>query len=105
MIRAGRVPVISRRQVNRYRVALPMLDIHTLAAGGGSIAWLDRVGLLKVGRTARDRKPGQACYGLGGDEPTVTDANLVLGYLDPPPSSVETGGSTRSAPAMRSASE
>jgi N-methylhydantoinase A len=83
VIRAGRVPVVSRREVNRYRVALPMLDIHTLAAGGGSIAWLDRVGLLKVGPHSAGSVPGPACYGLGGEEPTVTDANLLLGYLDP----------------------
>jgi N-methylhydantoinase A len=83
VIRSGRVPVISRRDVNRHRVAVPMLDIHTLAAGGGSIAWLDRVGLLKVGPHSAGSVPGPACYGLGGEEATVTDANLVLGYLDP----------------------
>jgi N-methylhydantoinase A len=83
VIRAGRVPIVSRRDVNRYRVAVPMLDIHTLAAGGGSIAWLDRVGLLKVGPQSAGSVPGPACYKLGGDQPTVTDANLVLGYLDP----------------------
>jgi N-methylhydantoinase A len=83
VIRAGRVPVVGRREVNRYRVALPMLDIHTLAAGGGSVAWLDRVGLLKVGPHSAGSVPGPACYGLGGEDPTVTDANLVLGYLDP----------------------
>jgi N-methylhydantoinase A len=82
VIHAGRVPVVSRREVNRHRVALPMLDIHTLAAGGGSIAWLDHVGLLKVGPHSAGSVPGPACYGLGGEEPTVTDANLVLGYLD-----------------------
>jgi N-methylhydantoinase A len=83
VIRAGRVPIISRRDVNRHRVAVPMLDIHTLAAGGGSVAWLDRVGLLKVGPHSAGSVPGPACYGLGGEEATVTDANLVLGYLDP----------------------
>jgi N-methylhydantoinase A len=83
VIRAGRVPIVSHREVNRHRVAVPMLDIHTLAAGGGSIAWLDRVGLLKVGPHSAGSVPGPACYGLGGEEPTVTDANLVLGYLDP----------------------
>jgi N-methylhydantoinase A len=83
VIRAGRVPIVSHRDVNRRRIAVPMLDIHTLAAGGGSIAWLDRVGLLKVGPHSAGSVPGPACYGLGGEEPTVTDANLVLGYLDP----------------------
>jgi N-methylhydantoinase A len=83
VILAGRVPIVGRREVNRYRVALPMLDIHTLAAGGGSIAWRDGVGLLKVGPASAGSVPGPACYGLGGQDPTVTDANLVLGYLDP----------------------
>jgi len=92
VIRAGRVPLISRRDVNRHRVAVPMLDIHTLAAGGGSIAWLDRVGLLKVGPQSAGSVPGPACYGGSGEEPTVTDANLVLGYLDP---SAVLGGSRR----------
>ena len=80
VIRAGRVPIVSRREVNRHRIAVPMLDIHTLAAGGGSIAWLDHVGLLKVGPHSAGSTPGPACYGLGGQEPTVTDANVVLGY-------------------------
>jgi N-methylhydantoinase A len=92
VIRAGRVPIASRHELNRYRVAVPMLDIHTLAAGGGSIAWLDGVGLLKVGPHSAGAVPGPACYGLGGEEPTVTDANLVLGYLDP---AVVLGGSRR----------
>jgi N-methylhydantoinase A len=92
VIRGGRVPIANRHEVNRYRVAVPMLDIHTLAAGGGSIAWLDGVGLLKVGPHSAGSVPGPACYGLGGDEPTVTDANLVLGYLDP---SMVLGGTRR----------
>jgi N-methylhydantoinase A len=83
VIRSGRVPIVSRRDVNRYRIAVPMLDIHTLAAGGGSIAWLDQVGLLKVGPHSAGSVPGPSCYGLGGEEPTVTDANVVLGYMDP----------------------
>jgi N-methylhydantoinase A len=83
VIRSGRVPILSRRDVNRYRIAVPMLDIHTLAAGGGSIAWLDPVGLLKVGPHSAGSVPGPSCYGLGGEEPTVTDANLILGYMDP----------------------
>jgi N-methylhydantoinase A len=92
VIRSGRVPIANRHEVNRYRVAVPMLDIHTLAAGGGSIAWLDKVGLLKVGPHSAGSVPGPACYGLGGEEPTVTDANLVLGYLDP---AVVLGGTRR----------
>ena len=83
VIRSGRVPTMNRRDVNRYRISVPMLDIHTLAAGGGSIAWLDQVGLLKVGPHSAGSVPGPSCYGLGGEEPTVTDANVVLGYMDP----------------------
>lgn len=68
---------------SRYRVAIPMLDIHTIGAGGGSIAWIDSGGALQVGPQSAGAFPGPACYGRGGTEPTVTDANLVLGYLDP----------------------
>lgn len=64
-------------------LALPMLSIHTVGAGGGSIAWRDPGGALRVGPRSAGADPGPACYGRGGTEPTVTDANLVLGYLDP----------------------
>ncbi|MBB6675662.1 hydantoinase/oxoprolinase family protein [Cohnella nanjingensis] len=69
--------------ISRYRIALPMLDIHTVGAGGGSIAWVDGGGLLQVGPRSAGSYPGPACYGRGGTEPTVTDANLFLGYLNP----------------------
>jgi N-methylhydantoinase A len=62
-------------------LALPMLAIHTVGAGGGSIAWCDRGGALRVGPHSAGADPGPACYGRGGSEPTVTDANLVLGLL------------------------
>ena len=71
------------RTVANARIALPGLDIVTLGAGGGSVAHLDRSGLLQVGPQSAGADPGPACYGLGGEHPTVTDANLVLGYLDP----------------------
>jgi len=64
-------------------VALPSLDIHTLGAGGGSIAWVDAGGILHVGPESAGADPGPACYGRGGTAPTVTDANLVRGLLDP----------------------
>ncbi len=67
--------------VDRWRLALPMIDIHTIGAGGGSIAWLDEGGLLHVGPRSAGARPGPACYGRGGTEPTVTDADLVLGHL------------------------
>jgi N-methylhydantoinase A len=68
--------------VGRYRVAVPMLDVHSIGAGGGSIAWIDAGGALQVGPRSAGAMPGPACYGRGGSLPTVTDANLVLGYLD-----------------------
>ena len=62
-------------------VSVPSLDVVTIGAGGGSIAWIDKGGLLKVGPRSAGADPGPACYGRGGDEPTVTDANMVLGRL------------------------
>ena len=82
LIRDGKPTVTTDYWVSRYRVAAPMLDIHTIGAGGGSIAWVDDGGALQVGPRSAGAAPGPACYGRGGAEPTVTDANLVLGYLD-----------------------
>jgi N-methylhydantoinase A len=62
-------------------IKLPMVDVHTVSAGGGSIAWADPGGALRVGPHSAGAEPGPACYGKGGEEPTVTDANLFLGYL------------------------
>jgi N-methylhydantoinase A len=69
------------REVAGRPLALPMVDVHTVGAGGGSIAWRDAGGALRVGPHSAGADPGPACYGRGGTEPTVTDANLVLGYL------------------------
>ncbi len=69
------------RRVAGLPVRLPMVDIHTVSAGGGSIAWVDSGGALRVGPRSAGADPGPACYGRGGTEPTVTDANLVLGRL------------------------
>ncbi len=66
-----------------HAVRLPVLDIAEVGAGGGSIVWIDRGGALKVGPQSAGAAPGPACYGLGGTEPTVTDANVVLGYISP----------------------
>lgn len=68
--------------VARYRVMVPMIGAHVIGAGGGSIAWIDAGGALKVGPRSAGAEPGPACYAKGGDEPTVTDADLLLGYLD-----------------------
>jgi N-methylhydantoinase A len=69
-------------EINRLRLALPMLNVVTIGAGGGSVGWIDEGGLLRMGPKSAGAKPGPACYGLGGEEPTCTDADLVLGYLD-----------------------
>ncbi|MEM3449007.1 MAG: hydantoinase/oxoprolinase family protein [Nitrososphaerota archaeon] len=69
--------------VARYRVCVPAIDIHTIGAGGGSIAYIDQGGLLKVGPLSAGASPGPVCYGLGGTRPTTTDANLILGYINP----------------------
>ncbi|GAB4336962.1 MAG: hydantoinase/oxoprolinase family protein [Candidatus Abyssubacteria bacterium] len=83
LIRDSKPSITTDYWISRYRVACPMLDIHTIGAGGGSIAWVDPGGALQVGPQSAGAVPGPACYGKGGTEPTVTDANLVLGYLDP----------------------
>ncbi len=75
--------VTTEGELAGYRIALPMVAIHTIGAGGGSIVGVDARGMLTVGPASAGAYPGPACYGRGGTEPTVTDANLLLGYLDP----------------------
>ena len=70
-------------EIARHKIALPMLDIHTIGAGGGSIGWLDEGGMLRMGPQSAGADPGPACYSKGGKLPATTDANVVLGYLDP----------------------
>ncbi len=82
LIVGGEAAVGSGRQVGGRALALPMVDVHTVGAGGGSIAWRDTGGALRVGPRSAGADPGPACYGRGGEEPTVTDANLLLGHLD-----------------------
>src|SRR5581483_1034961 len=60
-----------------------MIDIRTIGAGGGSLAWIDKAGMLRVGPQSAGADPGPACYGFGGTAATVTDANVVLGYVNP----------------------
>jgi N-methylhydantoinase A len=83
LIAGGEATLATDRAVGEHKVALPSLDIVSIGAGGGSIAWVDSGGILQVGPQSAGADPGPACYGHGGAEPTVTDANLVLGYLDP----------------------
>lgn len=82
LIRKGTMEVTPQAEIAGYPVQLPMLDIHTVGAGGGSIAWLDKGGMLRVGPHSAGAEPGPACYGLGGQEPTITDAALVMGILE-----------------------
>ena len=79
----GEPTLVGGRSIGGHRVALNSLDIVTLGAGGGSIAHVDSGGILHVGPESAGAAPGPACYGRGGTMPTVTDANLILGYLDP----------------------
>ncbi len=77
----GDVGLTTAGHIGPYPVATPMVDIHTIGAGGGSVAYIDAGGLLRVGPRSAGAAPGPACYGRGGEEPTVTDANLLLGRL------------------------
>jgi len=81
MIRGGETSITHLRDIAGFRIRLPMVDIHTVGAGGGSIAHIGPDGLLKVGPQSAGAVPGPACYGKGGTEPTVSDANVVLGRL------------------------
>lgn len=83
IIENGRVPLSTNRDIDDLRVALPSIDIHTIGAGGGSIAHVDIGGILHVGPESAGADPGPASYGKGGQRPAVTDANVVLGYFDP----------------------
>lgn len=78
----GRAKLGTDAWINRYRVSVPSLDLHVIGAGGGSIAWVDDGGALRVGPRSAGALPGPACYGRGGGEPTVTDADVLLGYVD-----------------------
>jgi N-methylhydantoinase A len=81
VVEAGAVRRTDSRRIGGRVVQLPMVDVHTVGAGGGSVGWRDAGGALRVGPRSAGAAPGPACYGRGGGEPTVTDANLVLGHL------------------------
>jgi N-methylhydantoinase A len=91
-VRGGQVQTTTESVVAGVPVKLPMVDVHTVSAGGGSIAWVDSGGALRVGPHSAGAEPGPAAYGRGGDQPTVTDADLYLGYLA---DGVELGGEVR----------
>ena len=81
VVEDGEVRRTDSRTIGGRTIQLPMVDVHTVGAGGGSIGWRDRGGALRVGPRSAGAEPGPACYGRGGSEPTVTDANLLLGNL------------------------
>jgi N-methylhydantoinase A len=82
VVEDGRVQRTDAREIGGRTIQLPMVDVHTVGAGGGSVGWRDPGGALRVGPRSAGADPGPACYGRGGREPTVTDANLLLGRLD-----------------------
>jgi N-methylhydantoinase A len=87
LVRRGRIPVTRETwlglEYEGHITGFPAVDVRSVGAGGGSIAWIDAGGLLHVGPQSASADPGPVCYGRGGDEPTVTDACVVLGYIDP----------------------
>jgi N-methylhydantoinase A len=82
LVLGGHVAVTGGREIAGRSLALPMVDVHTVGAGGGSLAWRDAGGALRVGPRSAGARPGPACYGHGGTQPTVTDASLLAGHLD-----------------------
>lgn len=83
LVQDGKPQISYSRVINSFPLKAAALDVHTVGAGGSSIAAIDAGGLLQVGPSSAGSKPGPACYGLGGENPTVTDANVVLGRLNP----------------------
>ena len=79
----GKTNVTKDQDFLRYRIGTPMIQVETLGAGGGSIGWIDTMGVMNVGPQSAGANPGPACYMRGGTQPTVTDANVALGYLNP----------------------
>jgi N-methylhydantoinase A len=92
LVTDGEIARTSDARVGGHPVHVPMVDVETVGAGGGSIAWVDSGGALRVGPDSAGADPGPACYGRGGDDPTVTDAALQLGYLGP---DTELGGAVQ----------
>ena len=83
LIEGGEPRIVPRLQAGEWLLSTPSLDLVEVGAGGGSIAWIDKSGMLKVGPQSAGADPGPACYLRGGQDPTVTDADLVLGWLNP----------------------
>lgn len=83
LVSRGKPLIAAEGMLDGYAVRVPMVDVNAIGAGGGSIAWLDGAKSLRVGPASAGSEPGPACYGRGGEQPTVTDASIVLGYVDP----------------------
>jgi N-methylhydantoinase A len=83
LVSGGRPMIAAEGMLDGYAVRVPMVDVNAIGAGGGSIAWIDGAKSLRVGPASAGSEPGPACYARGGEQPTVTDASIVLGYLDP----------------------
>lgn len=83
LVRDGEIERTTDAEIDGIPVGTPMVDVNTVGAGGGSIAWVDSGGALRVGPRSAGAEPGPACYGKGGERATVTDANVVLGYIGP----------------------
>ena len=83
MVVGGQIAINNEASIETLPISTPMIDIRTIGAGGGSVAWTDDGGALQVGPQSAGALPGPACYGRGGEQPTFTDAALAIGYLDP----------------------
>jgi N-methylhydantoinase A len=83
LITGGRPAITVEAEIGGFPLRTPAVGVHTVGAGGGSVAWIDAGGALRVGPRSAGARPGPACYGLGGQEPTVTDAHCALGHFDP----------------------
>ena len=77
------IPITKGKRLENEPIAIPSVDVHTIGAGGGSIAWIDSGGALRIGPQSAGADPGPACYGRGGEQPTLTDAFVHLGYINP----------------------
>ena len=83
LVQNKQISLVAEEEIGGYKISLPMIGIYTVGAGGGSIGHLDAGGILKVGPKSAGANPGPACYGRGGTEATVTDANVILGFINP----------------------
>lgn len=83
VVHEGNVDIVQQKIIDAKKFAIPAVDVHVAGAGGGSIAWIDASDRLNIGPKSAGAFPGPACYGNGGENPTVTDADLILGYIDP----------------------